>query len=239
MENTSTLFDDYDTVRHVAKNLRILDGLLFLTAAILGLFGNVLVIISFAVSDKLKTKTNMFVVNLAFADILTSILMPIYSWTLMADIVYPVPQWIDTVCAFVIGATQVSIGCSLLNLAFISINRLILITKSREIYDNVFRVRNIAFFIFLIWLYPVTVVVTPLHFGIGDLGFDMEAHKCSILSNHKYSHTYHLILISMSAQVPVMVLYSYAKIFYFVSIHNEKRRKHQQREVQEDKSPVQ
>lgn len=238
MANTTTPEDDYDFYNKVDRIVRIFDGGICITATILGLIGNIIVIISFAASDKLQTKTNIFVVNLAFADIVTSMLLPTFAWSVIADIDYPVPDWIDTICAIAYGTIQVTVISSILNLAFIAVNRLILITKSRETYDQVYRVRYVTLSIVFTWLYPVTIVVTPLYFGIGELGFDLESHICAVNSNHEYSQTYSLFLVNSGLPVPVIILYSYARIFNFVNTHNKRLKKYQQQNPHGDTSRV-
>lgn len=200
-----------------------------LTAGILGLIGNTMVFIAFALSKRLQTKTNMFVVNLAFADFLTSILMPIFAWSLIADVLFPVPEWIDTMCALAIGAAQGSVGCSLVTLSLIAMNRLILITRKRKTYERIYRNRNVAIFICIAWLYPFACEIIPLLFGIGELGFDEVAHICGTKTNHEHSYIYDVLVVGLLIPVPLLIIsYSYARIFCFIRIHNKQLGEHRQ-----------
>lgn len=209
----------FDTL---SKHLRKFDGGIYLLVSLLGLAGNTLVFIAFAISKKLQTKTNIFVVNLAFADFVTSLLLPIFAWSLISDI-YVVYPWIDVICALSMGFAQLSVGCSLMTLAFIALNRLILITRNRKTYARIFRTRNCVFLLVIAWLVPMTADVTPLVFGIGELGFDQHAHICGAKSDNPYSYIYDVIIVGSFIPIPmVVIVYSYARIFRYIAIHNKK-----------------
>lgn len=223
-----TYHSDHNSGGEFPKNLRIFDGVMRLTAGILGMIGNTVVFIAFATSGMLHTKTNVFVVNLALADFLTSILMPALTWSLIADIDHSVPQWVDTLCAAVIGTVQVSVGCSVLNLTFIAITRCILITKTRKTYERIFQDKNVIIFLGICWLFPAAVVLIPLWFGIGELGYDVKAHICAAKSSHMHSHIYDLFIVTLLMPVQTIIIScSYALIFNFVKIHNRRLKKGQ------------
>lgn len=228
-----TIFDYYnnshtDLTYNHPRSLRIFDGVMHLTAGILGVIGNTMVFIAFVISKRLQTKTNIFVVNLAFADFLTSMLMPIFTWSLIADLDQEVDQWFDTMCAFAIGIAQGSVGCSLLTLSFIAMNRLVLITQTKETYTRIYRGRNVALFILIAWLYPITSAMVPLFFNIGELGYDEVAHICGTKTSHPQSYLYDVLVVVLLIPVPmVIIIYSYARIFYFISVHNNQLRSHQ------------
>ncbi|XP_071812054.1 melanopsin-A-like [Apostichopus japonicus] len=228
-----TIFDYYnnshtDLTYNHPRSLRIFDGVMHLTAGFLGVIGNTMVFIAFVISKRLQTKTNIFVVNLAFADFLTCILMPIFTWSLIADLDQEVDQWFDTMCAFAIGIAQGSVGCSLLTLSFIAMNRLVLITQTKETYTRIYRGRNVALFILIAWLYPITSAMVPLFFNIGELGYDEVAHICGTKTSHPQSYLYDVLVVVLLIPVPmVIIIYSYARIFYFISVHNNQLRSHQ------------
>ncbi|KAJ8024923.1 G-protein coupled receptor moody [Holothuria leucospilota] len=210
---------DFETL---SKHLLKFDGVIYLLISLLGIAGNTMVFIAFAISKKLQTKTNIFVVNLAFADFVTSLLLPIFAWSLISDI-YVIHPWIDVICALAMGFAQVSVGCSLITLAFIALNRLILITRNRKTYVRIFRTRNCVFFLVIAWLAPMVADVTPLLFGIGELGFDQHAHICGAKSNNPYSYTYDVIIVGSYIPIPMLIIvYSYARIFRYIAIHNKK-----------------
>lgn len=224
-----TDFDNCNSGSQLGKKVRIFDGVMQITAGILGLIGNTLVFIAFAVSKRLQTKTNMFVINLAFADILTSLLTPIFGWSLIADIEEPAPRGIDTMCALAIGIAQASIGCSLFTLAAIALNRMVLITRRKQTYEKIYRSRNVAIFVFIAWSYPVVCETLPLLFGVGELGFDRVAHICGTKTDHRQSYLYDVLVVGLILPIPMAIIaYSYARILYFVKIHNKQQTNNQQ-----------
>lgn len=223
--NQTTSFEiERDSFGQVPAFIRIYLATLTLIAGVLGLVGNTMTFLAFAVSEKLQTKTNVFVVNLASADFVTSMLAVIIAWSGVADVDPSLP-WINVLCAITIGIVFCSIGSSLLSLAFIALNRFILITKTKETYDNIFGVRNVTVFILITWFYPLSLTTIPLLSGVGKLGFDEVSHTCDTIPGHRWSHLYDMLVVCLLVPLPMAVItFSYLGIFHFVKRHNERIR---------------
>ncbi|KAJ8300548.1 hypothetical protein KUTeg_022067 [Tegillarca granosa] len=119
-------------------------SIVFLTAlafsCLIGVIGNTMVIGAVIVYKKLRTMGNMFIVNLAIADlIVVTIVEP---FNIVGVTVGPSfflnNLWI---CHIVSIVCVMACVCSMLNLAAIAINRYILITKS-HIYRNIYTKRR-------------------------------------------------------------------------------------------------
>lgn len=200
--------------------LRVIDAIVLMTITVIGVVGNTLVFIAYCVSYKIRTKTNIFVINLAAADFMTCSLLPIVSWSLLIK-VDGIAHWLDVLCGFTIGAIQAFASCSIMMLASIAANRFVLITRSRETYKSLYQNKFIAVWLILSWTYPVLVVTVPLLFGVGHLGFDPEIHACGARADNPRSYLYDAIVVGIVIPLPAVVtIYCYGGIYFYIKSHN-------------------
>ncbi|XP_072030428.1 melatonin receptor type 1A-like [Amphiura filiformis] len=144
--------------------------------AVLGFCGNCLVILAVALSRKLRNSTNVFVVNLALADLLTCLFLPWTAIAILSEDGWTLPMIICIMDGFCL---IMCLGCSINTLACISINRLVLVTKARQKYTWLYTPRKIAIMLFLIWLLPAIIATIPLVSEAGELGYDFYFSTCS------------------------------------------------------------
>lgn len=204
------------------KWIRQLDAVVLLFITTIGVIGNTMVGLSFFLSNQLRTKTNILVVNLATADFFTCTTLPIVAWSLLvesdeeANAVY-------APCAIVLVLTQSFIGCSIITLALIALNRWMLISRRRELYDKVCQYRVILGALVISWLLPLIVTITPILAGVGVIGYDKWSHNCALLADHPYSYLYKVILLSSLMPAPMtIIMFCYWSIFKHVKSHNMK-----------------
>ncbi|XP_022096744.1 melatonin receptor type 1B-B-like [Acanthaster planci] len=120
---------------------------------ILGGVGNSFVIVAVGTDKKLRTATNVFVVNLAVADVVACLFMP---WQAVAMLGggedWPLPDapWLCAMAGF---AVVVTLGCSINNLALIAINRWVGITKSRSTTRRIYTAHKLTLMVIFSWLY--------------------------------------------------------------------------------------
>ncbi|XP_071838564.1 melatonin receptor type 1B-B-like [Apostichopus japonicus] len=215
VSNTSTLPE------YIPKAVRIADAVILLCISLTGIIGNVLTSVAYILSHKLRTKTNIFVINLAIADFLTCLFLPFVSWSLVKDVVYIEPQF-DIICGFVIAAITIFASTSIIFLFSIAVNRYVLITKSHHEYERFYRTRNIAIWLFVSWTYPVLVNLVPLLFGVGHLGFDIKIHACGARTDHEHSHLYDLLVVISFVPMPFLVTVCYVGIYLHIRRHNRR-----------------
>ncbi|KAJ8024382.1 G-protein coupled receptor moody [Holothuria leucospilota] len=205
----------------ISKGDRLVASVVILLSMIAGIVGNTLVVIAFSLSRRLRTKTNVFVVNLATADILTCVSLPVVVLVLLLDVDMPAENWLNTLCAFNFAVTQIFIGTIFTTLALIAVNRYILITKSKETYKRIFRRKFIFLFLCMSWLYPTLFVVLPLISGIGRIGYNYKVHTCGVRAEHSGSLLYSAI-VSSSLTIPTtMIIYCYGGIYLFLRRRNK------------------
>ncbi|PIK43764.1 putative alpha-1A adrenergic receptor-like [Apostichopus japonicus] len=118
---------------------RILIGCLLILISLSGVFGNALVIFSVYVSRKLRKAINVFVVNLAIADLVTCLGIVSNIIALLSRNGWPFANWI---CAVSATTLMTCLGVSLYTLGVISINRFVLITKTIEDYQKILALRE-------------------------------------------------------------------------------------------------
>lgn len=203
---------------------RVIIAIILVTVSLTGIFGNSLVIIAVIVSKKLRTSTNIFVANLAIADLLTSLFLPILALSLIVNEATPLP---DALCGTAMGFVQVSLGCSLYTLASIAINRLLLITTSVSFYRLLFRRRFMVIWIFVTWTVSASITCLPIILDRGELGFDSEYHICGGVSEHRHSALYETIIVCGLYPLPLtIIIVCYAWLFTHIHRHNRKVKRH-------------
>lgn len=206
----------------VSVLVRRIDALLLLVITVVGLIGNAMVCLAFLLSYKIRTKTNILVVNLALADFLTCATMPVFIWSLLVDTESDA-EAVDIPCEVFLLLSQTFIGCSILTLTLIAVNRLMLAANRREVYDKFCRFRFIFPALIISWTFPLLVSATPIAFGIGEVGYDMWSCNCAMLRDHPSSYSYKIILLSCLMPFPmVVIIYSYYCIYKHVKSHNTK-----------------
>ncbi|XP_028359789.2 C-C chemokine receptor type 6, partial [Phyllostomus discolor] len=91
-----------------------------------GLLGNVLVVVTFAFYKKAKSMTDVYLLNMAVADILSVLTLPFLAATHAAD------EWLfsNAVCKLVRGVHSVNFYCGMLLLACVSLDRYVAIVQA-------------------------------------------------------------------------------------------------------------
>lgn len=204
--------------------VRIFDSVILSLITLVGITGNTLVFVAYTLSHKIRTRTNVFVLNLALADFLTCLFLPFISWSLFQDVHAAIALHLDVVCGFAIAAVTIFASTSINLLFSISVNRYILITRSQRIYKRFYRSRNVFIWILVSWTYPVATNLVPLLFGVGHLGFDVNTNTCGSRTDHKFAHVYDLIVVLSVLPMPFAVTACYIGIFINVRKHNIRMR---------------
>ncbi|XP_072027057.1 melatonin receptor type 1B-like [Amphiura filiformis] len=229
VENISSLqtTSTYDTgnVPVYSYNERIFIAAMFSLISISGTFGNSLIIAAVLLSKKLRTPTNVFVVNLSIADLFASLFL---SWSVVALLGkdgWPLPnaEWLCQAGGFVLYTCT---GTSLFNLAAIAINRLILITQSYRTYMRIYSPFNLALMVALTWFISFSVILVFPLLDIGGVGYDEEDFTCSDLDGHPKAKYFHLAQSAVFYPVPLLtIVICYSVLFAHVRRHISKQRK--------------
>ncbi|XP_054748503.1 alpha-1A adrenergic receptor-like [Lytechinus pictus] len=205
---------DYESPLHYTE--RIFLAMMSALIAVVGLLGNGLVITGVALSRKLRTATNVYVVNLSIADMFTCILMPFHVIAVLSTETYPLAEW---TCSIAAASSIISSGCSIFTLAAIALNRLFLVTQPSHRYRSFYRTRNLVFTTLLTWIVPTVFTVFPPLFSIGEIGFDEKYTRCGPKHTDNAS-IYDMMLATIFYPGPlVIIIVCYCKIFAYVKRH--------------------
>ncbi|XP_054759912.1 beta-3 adrenergic receptor-like [Lytechinus pictus] len=194
------------------------------TIAVLGFFGNSLVVLAVVLYPKLRTITNVYLTSLACSDILLSLTIPWLIVGLVSPQGWPLS---DESCILVAILRFTCSGSSVWHLVAIGFNRMILITTSSETYRKIYSRANTAIILLVTWLIPFTVIIVPYAIGATELGYDDGPHLCSDIEDRpdgteNLLHTY--IAGTFLTCIPLFtVLCVYLRIYVHVRLHVRKQ----------------
>ena len=197
-------------------------GGVFLATFILGTFGNLLVIFAVFASTKLRTITNVFVVNLSIADLLSCLLLPFDVKILFSSEQTPLPE---RFCGAVAALMFTCTACSVYNLAIIAINRLLLIKfRNRQaLYSNIYSKATIILWIVAPWMIGFLVTVLPPLLGVGKLGINQKHRICGGVSSHELLQRQELIQSLAGFPIPLgTIMFCYSAIYLHLRRHTKK-----------------
>lgn len=146
--------------------------------AIIGIPGNIISVIALVRCPRLKKNvTTWFIVNLCIADaLICAFSNPLSVSTLIQR------SWAygDTLCEVFPIIRFTNVGVSLLSVVTITVNRYVLMVHP-SYYKIIYRKRNMAVMISLIWIISFLFVLPPLLKVWGKFGFDPSAGSCTVL----------------------------------------------------------
>ncbi len=199
---------------------------MFLIISTVGTVGNTMVIIAVLLSRKLQTPPNVFVVSLAVADLVTCFFIICKTVALFSEDGWPFPkgEWLCAATAFTV---TICIGVSLLNLAAISVNRYVLVTKPYSTYQKFYSSFKIGLMVLATWIIPFAIQSMTIIFG-GK--FEYNSKCTAIQGKDNRLNIFSFIRMVYILVVLVMIFTSYALVFRHVRNHLKKKRQQQQRE---------
>ncbi|KAL5004137.1 hypothetical protein ScPMuIL_017593 [Solemya velum] len=209
-ENTSnsSLYMDFLT-RHPSLSYTYLSVLGVLT--IIGNIGNIMVIGSVLSYKPLRTTGNLFIANLALADLCVTAIVDPFS---IVGVVNGPQFFMDKplLCHVVACICLASCTCSMWNIAAVAINRYVFLCKP-QLYPVLFTWRKTLSYCLLLWLVCFALEV-PNMTGWGGHTFDLKTMACSYdrLANITYTYTF----CAVGILLPIIAVFiSYLKIFIY------------------------
>ena len=202
-------------------------GTMFIVFGIIGMSGNLLVLVAVALSRKLQTATNAFVVNLSISDFILCFTMQFQAAGVLSSEGWSLSH---TTCDFVSIMTIITPICSVLTLAMIAINRYTLITKNKKTYQQIYRTKFIAILVAFTWLMPITTIVIPQLTPLGSLGYDPLYRICKWFVDESTFPIFQIITGMIFLLSTVVIIFCYLSIYLHVRKHikamNAKRMTH-------------
>lgn len=189
-------------------------AIILVVICIVGIVGNIFVIVAVQLTRRLQTFTNVFVVVLSCTDFLTAMTLPFQGGALLGLVdAYPA---FAVVCEVIGGLSFIFNGWSIITLIVIAFNRYTLITQQSQTYRRIFCKKNIAIMLAVILSYPLCSVIL---FGTtGWAVFGEKCNTCAVVDGRAFN------LLSGISMVTLMVaiLYFYLKIYLHVRNHVRK-----------------
>ncbi|KAJ8045702.1 5-hydroxytryptamine receptor 1F [Holothuria leucospilota] len=193
---------------------------------VFGIIGNSTVLLAVAFSKPLQTAFNVFIVNLAVADLLACLVLPLFLLSLWREY----QPYLDNVCFVALAIIHTSIGCSIYTLASIAVNRFVLFIDpiKKNYYLAITKPSVFVLWISFIWIVPAFVsVFPPVALDIGRLSFDERPHICQSQSSYPTTELYETLLVLAFYPLPLAVLLiAYTGVFVQVLRHNRRLTKY-------------
>ncbi|XP_038071939.1 melatonin receptor type 1B-A-like [Patiria miniata] len=213
-ESSTFEFSDYTQ--------RVIVATMFLVIALLGIFGNTLVILAVLLSKKVRTATNAFVMNLSVADFLTCLVIPWNAVVLLGREGLPVGVWVCSITAVV---QYASVGCSIFSLVAIALNRFLLITRPATTYNKVYTPKKIIIWLVLVWLVPLSISIVPSFINIVEFTYNDKYHVCMSLHSKASAGpaTYNIIVAGVIYPILlIIIIVCYVLIWRHLKRHSRR-----------------
>ncbi|KAJ8022212.1 G-protein coupled receptor moody [Holothuria leucospilota] len=191
---------------------RLFSAIVICLVTIIGIPGNGIVILAVMLSKKLQNRTNVFVVNLACADMLTCSVLPFQAVALISE-AWPLST---ELCGAVAILMWLGLGSGVMNLALIAFARYLIITKSRTFNDRIFTKITLSLLVCGAWLVPLHFMIIPPALGIGAIGYSHQYKLCTADSSHSLSDIYTLISLFFEFPCLLVILLCYVNIYRFL-----------------------
>ena len=210
------------------KTSAIIEAVILVIICTVSIFGNVSLFVILARRKTLRTIANGFLLNLAFADLLVSVLnMPITVVTIIEE------RWIfgDRACNLLGFTTMLSFVSSVMSLAIIAINRYFYVVQWK-VYPSIFTPRRSVLFAGIVWLMCFLLSIPPL-FGWAEYRYIPGKSYCFVSWSSDVYYMYFMITICFFGPLSV-VFVSYFKILRFTREAKQRLIRHSEKKTSQE-----
>ena len=215
----------YAYIKMIPKTSAIIEAFILVIICAVSTFGNITLFVILTRRKILRTIANGFLLNLAFADLLVSVLnMPITVVTIVEQ------RWIfgDRACKFLGFTTMLSFVSSVMSLAMIAVNRYFYVVQWKS-HSFIFTPRRSMLFVGIVWLICVLLSIPPL-FGWAEYRYIPGKSYCFVSWSSDVYYMYFMLTTCFFGPLSV-VFASYFKILKFtreakrrLNLHREKKK---------------
>ncbi|XP_065301625.1 melatonin receptor type 1C-like [Dermacentor albipictus] len=197
-------------------------AVLLLAFIVLAVMGNAMVVLTVLRHRGMRTRTNMFIVNLAIADILVALLdMPVSMATLLRG------DWVmgRAFCQFNGFTMALLLMCSIHTLMYMSVHKYLSITRPFSHRGEGYR--KVAVFLVAAWLWPFFCAITPF-LGLTEIVYKRGASQCGPAYPRDIKMYSHSALITVTNYfIPLGVMaFCYVNIFRVIADHMSRVKSH-------------
>ena len=204
----------------VAFHHRAIVASILIALTPIGLFGNALVIVAVIVAKKLRTITNILVINLAVTDLVTCLCFPFMSTGLLSQTgSYPMH---DIICATTGAVVIACVGCSTTTLLAIAFVCWYVITRSVRGHQGIHAPKKVVALVVIIWTESVILIILPHFLGIGTLEFDKYHHVCGLTATNLFG-IYYIVFMGIHIAIALVL----TLIFYLLVLRHVLRHRKQ------------
>ena len=179
--------------------------------SIVGTVGNMLIICSLIVNQKLRVLSNVFVVNLAFADIfVTSVVDPFAVVAVFneGDFFYRHKR----LCTFAGAFIVICCACSIWTIVVISFERYMHLCHPL-LYPDFFNSRTVPVILVCLWIIGFSIALPYFEeLGWGTLGYFPKGRICTCIFNVNYFYSWYLIGLGLILPM-IIIPFCYIKIY--------------------------
>lgn len=187
----------------------ILETVVICMTSVVAIIGNLSLFIIVYKNKNLRTISNVYILNLATADTLVSLLsMPVTAITIIKQ------RWMfgQITCTVLGFLTILSFIASVMNLGMIAINRYFYIVKW-SIYRDIFTTKKALFYGVAVWIASITLALPPL-FGWAEYRFIPGKSYCFVYWPSNVYYSYFMIFVCFFGPL-LVAAFSYYSILSF------------------------
>ncbi|KAF6016925.1 hypothetical protein EB796_024765 [Bugula neritina] len=210
---------------NIPKEVQIALASFLCIALAVGIVGNLMTIYVITKRKKLRTHSNVYVANLAVADILLlSVNLPttiLEFFNGNNDVTY------REYCLYTSPINIMTMICALNSVAAVGFNRYLLLCMTKSIYYKFTRRSSIALSIALIWIWSFCIVIPPMA-GYGEFGYHSKFRTCFFKANDEESWMYGTIFCCVLGVFPPVIAstFFYGKILLKLAENKRNLMKH-------------
>ncbi|XP_069136188.1 melatonin receptor type 1B-like [Argopecten irradians] len=188
---------------------------------LVGFVGNILVIGAVCVHRRLRTTGNVFIVNLAIADlVVVAIVLP---YNIVGIVIGP-EHFLnyEGICHAVATICVSACACSMMTLAAIALNRYVFVCRNKY-YHRIYNKWTTPIMCLFLWIL-VLCIDMPSYLGWGGHAYDFQTMGCSF---DRSGHLSYVLFLSVAIYwVPfILVFICYILIFKYVQKNRKQLRK--------------
>ncbi|XP_037084251.1 G-protein coupled receptor moody-like [Pollicipes pollicipes] len=213
---------DYNEMNRFSPSLMTLTAVLITIFMIVGLFGNAITIVALLRCPRVRNVTAVFICSLCIADFSFCLLVLPFEISRFANGAWTLGE--GFVCVLFPLLRYWNVGCSLLSIAMITINRFVMIAFN-DLYKKIYERRWVVVQIAFIWLYSFGMLTPTLAGSWGRFGYHPLLMTCTIVRVN--GHSAKIALFWIGFLIPcIAIIICYIGIFLVIVLSDRRMRRH-------------
>ncbi|XP_043212106.1 G-protein coupled receptor moody-like [Amphibalanus amphitrite] len=220
---TKAPLPDLNEMNRFSPSLMTLTAVLIATFMVVGLFGNAITIVALLRCPRVRNVTAAFICSLCVADFSFCLLVLPFEVSRFAN-----GQWLfgdGFICVLFPLLRYWNVGCSLLSIAMITINRFVMIAFN-NVYNKIYERRWVVVQILFIWGYSFGMLVPTLAGQWGRFGYHPLLMTCTVVRDAN-GNSAKKALFLIGFLIPcIAIVICYVGIFLVIVLSDRRMRRH-------------